>query len=187
MVYLDEPETPDTFESACLDLDEREMGVTGVVGGSSTCVLGRFWKLKPHHAPGLSGSGLAGRGEGLVELQKRQGQHEANVTYCAGKTLKGTKPGGDSETNTAGSDCTGGVLILMVDCEYPSRLASMLTDGDPRNVGRVREGVRSWRDCHRRTLVNHRPCEKEGQRKYIPAFSDDLCGISVKDGTVVTV
>ena len=66
MVYLDDPETPDTVESAFLDLDEREAGITGAVGGSSTCVLGRFWKLKPHPAAGLSGSGLAGRGERLV-------------------------------------------------------------------------------------------------------------------------
>lgn len=63
-MYLDDPETPDTLESAFLYLDEREVGMTGAVGGSSTWVLGRFWKLKSH--PASSGSGLAGRGERLV-------------------------------------------------------------------------------------------------------------------------
>ena len=43
--YLLEPETPDTSERAFLDLDERAEGMTGAVEGSSTCVLGRFWKL----------------------------------------------------------------------------------------------------------------------------------------------
>lgn len=115
MVYLDEPETPDTFESAFLDLDEREGGMTGAVGGSSTCVLGRFWKLKPHPAPGLSGSGLAGKGERLALSDfgsvKNTFRPEANMTYCAGEELKGTKPGGGSETTTTGGVCTGGVLI----------------------------------------------------------------------------
>ena len=44
MWYLDGLETPDMFESAFLDLLEREVGMTGAVGGSSTCELGRFWK-----------------------------------------------------------------------------------------------------------------------------------------------
>ena len=116
MLYLDEPKTPDTFESACLDLDEREAGITGAVGGSSTCVLGKFWKLKPHPAPGLSGSGLAGRGERVVLLnfgsvKNTSNECDATITHCAGEALKGTKPGGGSETTTAGGDCTGGVLI----------------------------------------------------------------------------
>lgn len=42
--YLDVPGPPDTFESACLDLDERAEGMTGAVGGSSMWVLGRLWK-----------------------------------------------------------------------------------------------------------------------------------------------
>jgi len=46
-------------------LDKREVGMTGAVGGSSTCVLGRFWKLKPHPVPGLGSPELAGRGERL--------------------------------------------------------------------------------------------------------------------------
>jgi hypothetical protein len=45
VVYLVEPETPDISERAFLDLDERAEGMTGAVGGSSTWVLGRFWKL----------------------------------------------------------------------------------------------------------------------------------------------
>ena len=114
MVYLDEPETPDTVESAFLDLDEREVGMTGAVGGSSTCVLGRFWK-KPHPPAGLSGSGLAGRGERLV-LENfgsvrnfTSKEREVNMTYCAGEGVKGTKPGGGSETTATGGGCTGGV------------------------------------------------------------------------------
>ena len=54
------------FESTCLDLNERKMGMTGAVEGSLTRVLGKFWKLKP--ALGLSGSGLSDRGERLVLL-----------------------------------------------------------------------------------------------------------------------
>ena len=118
MVYLVECETPDPFENAFLDLDERETGMTGAVGGSSTCVLGRFWKSNPHPAPGLSGSGLVGRGErlvlrifGSVRNHDISSEPKANMTHCAGEALKGMKPGGGSET-TVGGDCTGGVLTL---------------------------------------------------------------------------
>ena len=42
VLYLDEPEIPDTSESACLDLGGRGVGMAGAVAGSTTCVLRRF-------------------------------------------------------------------------------------------------------------------------------------------------
>lgn len=89
--YLVAPETPDMSESAFLDLDESAAGITGAVGGSSTCVLGRFWKGYPQPAAGLSGSGLGGKGERV----------------CAGEGLKGTKPRGSPEGSPEPSTTEG--------------------------------------------------------------------------------
>jgi hypothetical protein len=70
------PEAPETSESAFLYLDEIAAGITGAVGGSSTWVLGRFWK-KPQ--PGLSGSGLAGSGERFLQIFGFEPSSRANL------------------------------------------------------------------------------------------------------------
>jgi hypothetical protein len=102
-VYLDEP---DTSENAFLDLDERAEGMTGAVGGSSTCVLGRFWNSKPH-PEGLSGAGLDGRGERFLRISEisKYNYHlmrfGISITYCTGEGAKGMKLAGSSETTCA--------------------------------------------------------------------------------------
>ena len=62
-LYLDEP---DAFESASLDLEEREVGMAGAVVGSTTRVLGGFGELISYPAPGPSGYMLASKGERLA-------------------------------------------------------------------------------------------------------------------------
>jgi hypothetical protein len=76
--YLVEPEAPDTSENALLYLDEIAAGITGAVGGSSTWVLGRFWK-KPQPEAGLSGAGLAGSGERFLQIFGFEPSSRANL------------------------------------------------------------------------------------------------------------
>ena len=90
--------------SAFLDLNGRAKGMIGAAGRSSTVILGRFLKSKPHPAKGLSGSGLAGRGEWILQIFKRSKSNfhlmrcGITSTYCTGEGAKGTKPAGSSES-----------------------------------------------------------------------------------------
>lgn len=104
-------------ENAFLDLDERAEGMTGAVGGSSTCGLGRFWN-KFHPTEGLSGAGLAGRGERFLRVSERGKSNYhlvrfgISTTYCTGEGAKGMKLAGSSETTCIVAACTRGDSTL---------------------------------------------------------------------------
>ena len=81
-----------------------------------------------------------------------------NVTYCAGEAVKGTNPGGGSETTTAGGDCTDGALMSGNGRLCASSALSMscwlvVTPGILDDSEKVFE---VGRDCRWRNHINHK-------------------------------